>query len=465
MSVLMNPSTSLCHAQEPACMALEKTSTPPQKNAEIALLPAPNAWPAELNAPRSEQAIRTREQLGLPTDRPIIASGHQPILFHPGIVAKLIALDHWSKKTGAAAVWVVPDQDVVDPGLVRLPKQDGDSLIVESFRIGGVPTEHSPAAVLPAISINADIPKELESTGSWLMGYEYESSIARQFARATIGMLCKQLDLQEPALVFASDLLSTDAGTGLLDAMLADPKAAIESYNASVDRFPNAGVRQLSITETRIELPLWRLAGDARLPVYVNLKPGVDFDRQHLIPRGLMMTAIMRAFACDLFIHGTGGYNYDQITEAWFDGWQGQSIAPIAAASATMRLGFEIPAVPDPDRAVWAAHHARHDPAMLGDESLARQKSELVAAIADSKSKGTRTETAKLFAQLQQLLVEARTNNAQTIKRFDAASRAAQESRKVHAIVSDRTWAFPLYTDQQMQSLKDAVIRALGGGG
>ncbi len=446
-------------------MAPKKTSTHPPELAEIALLPAPDAWISDIRAPSSEQAIQARIQLGLPTDRPIIASGHQPILFHPGIVAKLIALDHWSKETGAVSVWIVPDQDVVDPALVRLPKQDGESLTVETVRIGGESIEHSPAASQPAIAINADLPEELESIGSWLMGYEHEPSLARQFAIATIGMLCEQLDLQEPTLVFASDLLSTDAGSGLFDAILADPKAAIESYNASVEKFPDAGVRVLSMTENRIELPLWRLDENGRVPVFVELDSDSGFDRSNLIPRGIMMTAIVRAFACDLFIHGTGGYEYDQITEAWIANWQGLSLAPIAAATATMRLEFELPTTQDPDRAVWAAHHARHDPAMLGDFDAADQKLALVDEIAESKINGNQNHTAKLFAQLQQLLVETRSNHAGAIDGFDAASRAALESLEVREIANDRTWAFPLYTDQQLQSLKDEVIRALGGGG
>jgi len=456
------PSTPPCHAQESACMALENTS---MQAPEITLLPAPDDWPSDLNAPNSEQSINARQQLGLPTDRPIIASGHQPILFHPGIVAKLIALDHWSSETGAAAVWIVPDQDVVDPALVRLPKQDGESLAVESIRIGGGPIEHSPAASQPVIAIKDGLPDQLDPIGSWLMGYEHEPSLARQFASATVGMLCEQLDLQEPLLIFASDLLSTDAGSALLDVMLADPKAAIEFYNASVEKFPDAGVRPLSITESRVELPLWRLDGEGRVPVFVDLDSETMFDRSNLIPRGIMMTAIMRAFVCDLFIHGTGGYEYDQISEAWLDGWRDQALAPIAAATATMRLEFDIPIAVDPDRAVWAAHHARHDPAMLGDYVAADRKLALVDEIAESKLHGNQNHTAKLFAQLQQLLVETRSNHAGAIEEFDAASRAALDSREAREIANSRTWAFPLYTDLQLQSLKDEVIRALGGGG
>jgi len=427
---------------------------------EIVLLPKPDAWPADLVAPTSTHAIQARTQLDLPIDHPIVASGHQPILFHPGIVAKLIALDYWAKKTGAAPVWIVPDQDIVDPGLIRIPEQSGGSLTAEDIRLGGEQNHQSPAAILPPIPINADLYDRLEPVGSWLMGYEQESSLARQFASATIGMLCEQLDLEEPTIIYASDLLQLEATSLLLDGMLNDPLAAIHSYNTSVARFPDAGVRPLTMTDTHFELPFWRLEGNARVPVIVQSDQS-GFDRTNLIPRGLMMTAIMRAYLCDLFIHGTGGYEYDRITEHWLNDWQGRELAPITAASATMMLDFDLPTFQDPNQAAWIAHHARHNPALLGDQEAAQKKADLVAAIARSKANGDQLTTSRLFAQLHHLLDETRAKHAGEIHRLDEAFRIAQQSRESQEIASSRTWAFPLYPDEQLQSLKAEIIRAL----
>lgn len=437
--------------QEPACMT---------KPAQIVLLPKPTAWPTDLAPPSSPAAIQARTRLNLPIDRPIIASGHQPILFHPGIVAKLIALDHHAKKTNAHPVWIVPDQDIVDPALVRFPVIDNDTdsntLTTRDIRIGGEPNQLTPSTLAAPISINADLPDELESIAQWLMGYEHESTLAHQLASATLGMLCDQLGLEEPILIYASELLALDASSKLLDAMLADPKAAIEPYNASVTRFSDAGVRPLSITDTHIELPLWRLEGTTRQPVFIE-RGQSELDRTNLIPRGLLMTAIMRSFICDLFIHGTGGFQYDQITEAWLGDWQGITLAPIAAATATMTLDFDLSTPQDPDHTVWLAHHAKHNPALLGDQAAADQKSELVAAIAVSNSKSTK---AQFFAQLHQLLGDSRSKHSKAIAQLDHASVIAQQSRQMLEIANDRTWAFPLYTDQQLQSLKAEIVRA-----
>tara|TARA_R110000737_G_scaffold2923_18_gene10138 strand:- start:283526 stop:284854 length:1329 start_codon:yes stop_codon:yes gene_type:complete len=442
-------------------MPRDSISTRPD---EITLLPSPDAWVSDLSPSTSKDSIHARSQLGLPTDQPIIASGHQPILFHPGIVAKLIAMDAWSKRTGAATVWVVPDQDVVDPALVRLPKSNDGSLTVEEFRIGGESSTITPASLLPTIEMGSDLPSELEEIGSWLMGFEHEPSLAKQFASASIGLLCEKLGIDEPTMVYASDLLAMDASQSLLDSMINDPKRAAELYNASVAMFPDAGVRALKIERDSVELPLWRLDGSKRVPVSIQIGQQ-DFDRSNLAPRGLMMTAIMRAFVCDLFIHGTGGYSYDRITEHWLTEWQGLTLSPITGVSATMTLDLDAGKSVDPDHAAWVAHHAKHTPAMLGDQQASARKAELVAAIAQSKTAGDHARTATLFHAMHQLLDETRTKHAQQLRELEAASTNAQQSRNEFQIANDRTWAFPLFTDSQLGSLKADIERALGVSG
>ena len=70
----------------------------------ITLRPDPVQWrgavrPAVIPAPDADD----RRALGLPTDRPIIMSGHQPTLWHAGILAKLLAAGELARATGAHA--------------------------------------------------------------------------------------------------------------------------------------------------------------------------------------------------------------------------------------------------------------------------------------------------------------------------------------------------------------------------
>src|SRR6185295_16354495 len=108
----------------------------------------------------------------------------------------------------------------------------------------------------------------------------------------------------------------------LLDRMRADRAACTLAYNRAVARHPSAHVRPLIEEPGRTELPLWRMPdqqGRPRLPVFASDLPGLDPSR--LAPRALLMTALVRLEACYLFIHGTGGGQYDRITEAWLSGW------------------------------------------------------------------------------------------------------------------------------------------------
>lgn len=426
----------------------------------VQLLPEVERWPSDFQAPTNKALLALRAQLDLPTDRSIVASGHQPIVFHPGIVAKLIALDHVAKRSGSASIWIVPDQDVVDPVLMRTPTIEDGFLAERMIRLGVESNLNAPSAALPAIEINQDLPEPLAEIASWLMGYEHEASIAKQFASATIGYLCEQLDLEQPTLIYASELIASGAGSALIDAMLGEPRTAAALYNQSVEQYPDAGVRPLQIAEKSVELPLWRVEGHARTQVIV--RDGESFDRSNLMPTGLLMTAIMRSQLCELFIHGLGGYEYDQITEHLIRNWRGEELAPAVGASATMTIEHTSDHdIPEPAQAAWIAHHAKHDPAMLGDQQAAAQKAELVQAINSAKAYGNRNKAAELFAQMQSLLQDMRSSNSQTLEQLESDTQNARRASRSKELAEDRTWGFPFYNEWQLQSLKDEVVNAL----
>lgn len=439
--------------------ARDKTRLP-----KLRFFPAVDQWRRAFQAPTSETQINARKKLGLPIDAPILASGHQPIVFHPGIISKLIALDHLAQESGSHGVWIIPDQDIVDPAHLRTPTGSGKDLSVNEIRLGGPPIRQTPAALSSPLQIDPDLPAELESLGAWISGYEHESTLARQFGSAVIGMLCEQLGINEPTIIYASDLM-TSVGDPLLDSILEDPSAAIQAYNQAVERFPNAGVRPLQIDDHRIELPFWRLNADSRSEVFVDPANITNFDRSRLVPRGLAMTAIMRSLLSDLFIHGTGGYDYDQITTQWMKSWRNQSLAPVVGITADMYLDLDLPEMPSVDRIVWRAHHARHDPAMLNDASGAAEKSKLVESIREAKQRGDQSLAARLFQELQELLARMRKQHAQQLESFDREVDDAEASQHILDIAHDRTWAFPFYSDQQLQQLKASIIDALESSG
>ena len=94
-------------------------------SAELLFKPEPKKWASLLCEP-SGHAARFRKQMGLPTDGPIVMSGHQAEFWHPGIVAKLLAGHAFARSVDASLAWLVVDQDDNDPTKIRVPVQAAD---------------------------------------------------------------------------------------------------------------------------------------------------------------------------------------------------------------------------------------------------------------------------------------------------------------------------------------------------
>jgi hypothetical protein len=426
---------------------------PDHPDISTTLIPDPAQWSPAPDLRSNDLARASRAAIGLDPDRPVIASGHQPTVFHPGIVAKLIALDTFAKRHDAQTVWIVPDQDIADPASIRVPVQSDDDLTDTTVHLAGSPAPDRASATLPPID-TADTPRAFARLAEYLGAFAHEPTRAKQFASAVVHDLCDLLDLSIPTLLFASDLLSVPAARSTLTQLTDDPRTAIEHYNRAIESSPSAGVRPLALSKTAIELPLWRLTDSARTIVTFN--PAEPLDPTNLVPRGILMTAIVRRALCDLFIHGTAGYKYDTITTRWINTWLNEPIAPITAASATLTLDLKLPdSYIDPDTAAWEAHHAKHDPDMLDEHAAAQRKSQLVSAIESRKSRGD--DPSPLFTELQSLLTDTREKHEDDLADLQARAKEAQRFRAMHRIATDRTFAYPLHDPQRLRDLKHAI--------
>jgi hypothetical protein len=246
--------------------------------------------------------------------------------------------------------------------------------------------------------------------------------------------------------------------------MRADPGACARADNAAVSRHPHAHVRALIDEPGRVELPLWRMPdkpGRARLPVFAPDLP--DVDPAHLAPRALLMTALERLAMCDLFIHGTGGGQYDRITEAWLARWlPGRALAPTAVVTATRLLPFGITPPPPREiaRARWRAHHARHDPGALGDSEAAGRKLQILTELRTARSRGQ--TPARAFTALHALLDDVRSRRAAQLADLDSQAAAGLRQRALAEVVYERAWPFPLYPQETLRDLRTEIATAFG---
>lgn len=402
-----------------------------------------DAWETAIeNRNGSRAAHADRAMLGLEIDRSVVMSGHQPIVFHPGIASKLAALMIACERTNSQAVWIVPDQDAVDPLALRTPIGRGGTLSERTIRLGAMTHPSVAAASLPAVKQigKDDLPTELLTLRERLLDHANEPTLARQAALATIELATDWLGVDTPRIVFASELMETIGVREIVSAMTSDPARAISAYNNAVRAHEDAGVRELRIEDDRVELPLWRVRdGASRQAVFSDEIESIP--ERELLPRGLIMTGGARNTLGELFIHGKGGWKYDQITEQWINEMLGESIAPMTLVSATQRLELldESGAI-DPDRAVWNAQHAKHDPAMLGDQQRADEKRSLVERIERVKQSGD--DPSALFARLQGLLSDYRAQYAAQLDKLETIAQEAQRSRASYTLAMDRTWPF-----------------------
>lgn len=439
---------------------------------DVLVRPDASGWGlAQGSSSRYENIARFRSELGLPVDLPIVMSGHQAQVWHPGILAKLLALRAFAQRRRACGVWLVVDHDDHDPFTVRAPIIGADGrLAVATFgpQTGteGVPVcrraawDPVEAWRVPdgARAAAPGVEQGLERVRAALARHAAAENAGEQAARAAWDLLPSGAG-EGVIVIHATALARTTLFAELVDRMQRDPAACSDAHNSAVRGFPRERIAPLGDGE----LPLWSIGaamGAVRKRVFAGergSRPGASAEGEMLAPRALLLTGLMRLAGCDLFVHGLGGERYDRITERWLGAWLSRALAPTTMATATMRL--RVPGCwPSPEeiaRAAWAAHRARHDPEMLGDEARAARKRELLARIDAAPARSARR--AGLFNELHDRLHDSERANAAALTELDARAAAMKARAGEAAIAADRTWAFPLYEPEQLAALQHEI--------
>lgn len=472
----------------------------------LTLRPAPDTWTAAAiehhqRVSRDPQALAAsrllRRELGLPEDGLIIMSGHQAEWWHPGILAKWLSMEAVAENVRtqgltAHAVWVVVDQDTNEAWKIRLPWRTSGELGVRRLTLptGNAARSAAPApdtptgmrAPLHAVDVHAavqslgpsgftTVDSGLALMSELLAAHAQVSSLAEQFGNAVrdgVGVAVGRAapGLETPRLLMASRLGATGMFASVLSHLQRDAATATRAYNEAVTAAPDAKLRPLTDRAGRIETPLWRLRpGTPRGRVDAAQLGNVPTSE--LAPRALLMTALLRLGACNLFIHGLGGERYERVNDRWIDAWLKAAIggasvppAPVAIATATRFIpelaeGSPPPTVEQITRLRWTAHHARHAPGTLGDAEQEAERERLVQRIRTARREGRSPREA--FLELHRFLESHRGTNAAGLQHLaeqaDAAARRSDESTVVYA----RDWAFPLYPRDLLRHLQDQI--------
>lgn len=437
-------------------------------------------------------APTTARSAGRASPPATLATGHQAWLWHPGILAKDLAMAAAARAWGAQTFHLVVDHDVHEALALELPVREGDRLSALRIRLAsenlelpsGCQPPFDPAVAIATLestrkrlgtSLLVDPGPLLDALAKLPRGHD---SLAHQMAELTARLMRPLIG--EIPMRLATGLADMPPFEPLVRDMLKSAPACVRAYNQAVAQHPEARVAPLGVELERVELPLWAIAFDRpRQRVFADLSDSrrIDLTLQdgqafdpftpgrsplRLAPRAILMSAFLRRWCCDLFIHGKGGAIYDRITEAWWQAWRGESLAPKAVVSADLRLSFDVPLADAParDRAVWRAHHLRHNldralpPGPDGDAARVARKHQLLACMGLDRDRDRR---AAVFAEIHQINDALARDHAGLLEQARAQARAAQAGLANRAVALRRDWCFALYPPDRLLALRDAL--------
>jgi hypothetical protein len=428
-----------------------------------------------LGRPLRDWRVEARAQLGLDRERPVIATGHQTLLWHPGILAKYLAVGAVAAAEPIATANLIVDQHADGFGAFEVPVRDHDGALaarrIEFTRSRpGVPMAlHEPftPSRAPAHFSSAlpEVTAGVQHIFAAIADHANAANAAMQMAAVLDDLMARWVRPMPP--MPATRLMTTSFGRALVAACARDPRACAAAYNRAVTALPEARIEPLAVDREAVELPLWRVGPDGiRCRAFDHdadawLDAGAA-PAMLLMPRALFMTALVRLVACDLFVHGTGGASYDRAMERWIRDWLGAAPAPIAVASATLRLPLgaagSAGTVAEARRALrrW-----RHDPEAPPDDRRpgpGPAKRALLAAI-DAQPRGSAARRAAFHA-MHGRLDEWRRGAAADLDALEARVRDAERDVRDRAIAARRDWPFPLYSTGSI----DALAREIAAG-
>lgn len=316
-------------------------------------------------------------------DTPVIATGHQIELYHPGVWAKNLLLDAVAKKTGATALHVAVDTDSPKHLQLRWPGgavDMSDDILLATGEWSGQVAQPS------ARHLKKIIDRFEKASAEWSFktsirpvfdSLEASQQTAKMLPQALVDgarALDKTLGLEYETRLLSS-ILSQTAYLAFVHHIAADVEQFAAIYNqALADYRKEAGITSstrpmpdLRVEPDSIELPfwfdclssgdrvratvirengVWHFLADEAAFAFDPSRPGDQaaeafgvFCRKNqirLTPRALTLTMFMRLLLVDQFVHGIGGGRYDQVTDRIIERYFQLAAPEFAVTTATL---------------------------------------------------------------------------------------------------------------------------------
>lgn len=395
---------------------------------------------------------------------PLLLTGHQPELCHPGVWAKTFAVAGLAERLRGPAVNVVVDTDEVKSLSLKLPVIDSDPAKV---RTQAVPFDTGPADVPYAGRDVADesffesFPDRITTvTAPW--GFRPLLADAWRHIAAATGSLGDRFVTARSHFerawggtvptVTVSALSRTAAFRGFASHVLADLPRFVAVHNAAVRDYrlrAKLKSRTHPVPELRHdEAPFWSLADGRRVASTAVSDPAT------LVPRALTLTLFLRVCVGDWFVHGLGGGKYDAVTDAIIEDFFGLPPPAFQVVTGTLRLPLPtFPATDETVREHRATLRALHwNPQRFVDSDEARRRAACNAILPSTKV-GRKARAAEIRKSNEVL----RPSLAQTIERTELSLRRARDEVAANSVLRTREAAWVLFPEASLRPFLDAA--------
>lgn len=331
----------------------------------------------------------------------VIASGHQPELFHPGVWIKNFAVSRLAEATGSIGLNLIVDSDTISSRRIRIPDGSPEHPVFETVEFDQpgevMPWEEARIQDEGLLASFADrltsafsrFPKRASAQAAPILASVWQQAVDRgrrgsltnvlslarvllekQFGPGNLELPVSRLCQLDPFSWFAADVL-----------LRAEP--FLEIHNRTLAEFRQLNrirsrthpVPELGRQDGWIETPfrVWRDGESQRQAVFIRVLVDQIFlsagpyksamflksepkcetlakELSYLTDRGirfrtraLTTTLFTRLFLADLFVHGIGGARYDDMTDRILAQFYGLPAPGFLTLSATAWLPFASP--------------------------------------------------------------------------------------------------------------------------
>ena len=442
---------------------------------------------------------------------PLIVTGHQPELVHPGVWVKNFAAAALCASKGAVSLNLVIDGDACRSTAIRVPTGTLEEPRWESIEFDG------PAAEMPWEEREifhpeqwGSFPERVAAATDGLLTERmldewWPLAMERAAATGRIGLGLAQArhlaeiewgrrNLELPQ----SEMCQTEAFRRFTLHLFNELPRFVDCYNAALDDYRTAHrlrnhahpVPNLAVDGEWRQAPYWVWSDElpTRRPLYIR-RDGAGMtatDRQtferrlpcvcddggeravaeladweaqglKLRSRALITTMFARLAVADLFIHGIGGAKYDEATDAICERFFGTTPPAFAAISGTLRLPIARSAATSREASMWQQqlreltfHPERHIDFAAG--SANGEASTLVADkrrwLAAAKTPANAAERHREIAAANQSLQPYVADVRRSVERQLAV---ASEQTRANRVLNSREYASCLFPRELLE--------------